>query len=61
MEKDFRAKLKAAKGKEKKRAVKEQQKAAEKEMRERHAKELANHGGPSAAQAEAGAEAPAEG
>ncbi|GAB5362586.1 hypothetical protein AAMO2058_000810200 [Amorphochlora amoebiformis] len=39
LEKDFRAKVKITKGKDKKRAVKAEQAAAEKEMKERHAKE----------------------
>lgn len=42
-EKDYRAKIKAAKGKEKKRGLKEEQKKAEKEMKERHQKELNGH------------------
>eukprot|EP00466_Bigelowiella_natans_P004322 jgi/Bigna1/129673/aug1.9_g4381 len=43
LEKDFRARIKAAKGKDKKRELKQQQKDAEKEMKERHAKELKSH------------------
>jgi len=40
LDKEFKAKLKIAKGKDKKREVKAQQKEAEKAMKERHAKEI---------------------
>lgn len=55
-EKEFKAKLKAAKGKDKKRAVKEEKKRAEAEIKERHEKEVR-----AAAGGDSGGDAPVDG